>query len=205
MSIGAGIPSALEVIDRLKLLPNRWETFACIDVLLEKMKSLDDWLHSYSSTLCHKYGRDFIAETEDIWYPDITVANNLTHYWAFWIIYAVYTTSLEANLADLTHSSCESLTRQTAVKSKSYLIMKSVKYLTQEDMKLFGATSLSLPVKVAYEYLQQDGEPESGALCESVVRHIKDKSHFYLADFIQSDMKILAPFPSNTKPQQVQL
>lgn len=203
MSIGACIPSALEVIDRLKVFPNHLEASVCIKMLLDNMKRLDDWLHSSSSNLQHKYGCDFTAETEDIWYPDITVANNLTHYWAFWIIYAVHLTYLEANFAGLGHSKDEALRRETAVKSRSYLIMRSVKYLTQEHMKLFGATSLSLPVKVAYEYLQQCGEVSSRVLCESVVQHIKDKGYFYLTDFIQSDIKILTNYPQIQHPDSL--
>ncbi|KAF5122570.1 hypothetical protein E5D57_013055 [Metarhizium anisopliae] len=58
-------------------------------------------------------------------------------------------------------------------------------------MKLFGATSLGLPGKVAYEYSQQAGDLNSVTFCNKVIKNISEKGYSYLNAFIQSDFKIL--------------
>ncbi|KHN94419.1 C6 zinc finger domain protein [Metarhizium album ARSEF 1941] len=181
ISIGACIPSLLQAMDMDVDAP------ACLDKLLDTMRRLDGWRRSYSAKLGAAYGADVAASAattaDDIWYPDITVANSLTHYWAFWIICATYAVQLQPRPAS-----------REAIRSKAVLIMKSVAYLTREDMKLFGATSLGLPLRVAYEYFEQQvGDTESAALSDRVMSNIHDKGYSYLRVFIESDAKILRP------------
>jgi hypothetical protein len=130
---------------------------------------------------------------DGISYPDITVANNLTHYWAFWVICAVYASRIGSDLGWFGVSSDEYLRQQKRITAKTNLILKSVEYLTRDDMKLFGPTSLCLPAKVAYEHVQQSGDPESTALCNNAIRYIAKKGLSYLNAFIQADFMVLRP------------
>ncbi|KAK9444959.1 N-terminal fungal transcription regulatory domain-containing protein [Metarhizium brunneum] len=193
MSIGACIPSLLQAIDQLETTSKHDHFSACIDKLLDVIRRLDCWRYSYSANLSSTYGRDFVAPlaSEDIWYPDITVANSLTHYWAFWIICAVYAIQLDSGGIRSGRLGEANVVQQEAIRSKSNLIMRSVEYLTQKKMKLFGATSLGLPGKVAYEYSQQAGDLNSVTFSNKVIKNISEKGYSYLNAFIQSDFKIL--------------
>jgi hypothetical protein len=206
MSIGAGIPAALEAMDRLEDEQDRHKVSACLRKLLDIMKRLDNWRLAYTTTLRTVYGFDMVEPpaAEDIWYPDITVANSLTHYWAFWVICAVYALRLGSELSCLGLSRDEYPRQQRIITTKVNLILKSVKYLTSDDLKLFGPTSLCLPAKVAYEYVQQTGDAESTALCNNAIRHIGNRGYFYLNAFIQADIVVLRPIP-RMRPQSAKL
>lgn len=208
MSVGASIPAALEAIDRISATSTSCQVLVCMDMLLHIIRQLNSWCHSYSTTLCHQHAFDYVesVSSKDIWYPDITVANSLTHFWAFWLICAIYIRRLGFNLGWPRHFADELLGQEQVIRARSYSIMNSVPYLTQDHLKLYGATSLSLPVKVAYEYLQQAGDPNSIALCDSTIRHIDHRGHFYLNTFLKSDMTVLQLLPriSQCKSQEQQ-
>lgn len=91
-----------------------------------------------------------------IWFSSISVANLLTHFWAFWIICVTNIRSIISDYPDL--QSLEILIDgQTPgstfvtqkIASAANDILLSMEFLVQDKMKLFGAASLVLPLRVA--------------------------------------------------------
>lgn len=100
-----------------------------------------------------------------VWFPDITTANYLTYYWAFWIICVTHIRQLRVEYpslgaedvrldGDLPES--RSITQQLAELSSR--ILQSIEFLTQDEMKLFGVSSAVLPFQTAFSYLKAHGD-----------------------------------------------
>lgn len=66
-------------------------------------------------------------------------------------------------------------------------------------MKLYGAISLVLPLKVSYEYLECHGGLSEKALWERAARNINVAGHGFLYQYIMSDVHILWPLRSVTR------
>lgn len=74
--------------------------------------------------------------------------------------------------------------------------MRSVEYLTRPEMKLYGAISLMLPLKVSYEYLECHGGHGAMVLWERAARNINLAGHGFLYQYIMSKVRILWPLCS---------
>lgn len=195
MSIGARIASELEVTDRLMHSFETTQALPCLYAWMDIMLSLSNWRDSYTksnSPLCWHDSQESFS-TDNIVYYDITEANCLTHYWAFCIICAVQTQSLGKQLATSGVVQPEVTITESGIKSKAILIMRSVEYLTREEMKLYGKISLLLPLKVAYEYLEDCRESPLAALFESSAYNIHRTGHYHLKTFLFSDCRVLRP------------
>ncbi|TQV91784.1 N-terminal fungal transcription regulatory domain-containing protein [Cordyceps javanica] len=196
MTIGTCISSELENIDDIceNFEPSR--AFDCIDFLKDIVMQLDNWKNSHIKNALpqessHSDGKSL--STHDILYHDVTEANVLTHYWAFSIICAVQARSLHQYVADLRPLPLELEIPEVTLKSNATFIMQSVEYLARQEMKLYGAISLTLPLKVSHEYLERHGGPAEVALCRRVMENIDLKGHYYLRNFVSSDHKLLWP------------
>ncbi|KAL3294851.1 n-terminal fungal transcription regulatory domain-containing protein, partial [Colletotrichum asianum] len=97
-------------------------------------------------------------------FPNITVANSLSHYWAFWIICATQIKRLMAQhpnisedrlLIDGERPESEVVTRKVLQFSSS--ILESTGYLMREDMKLYGTASALFPFHIARSALEMFG------------------------------------------------
>ncbi|KAF4829600.1 hypothetical protein CGCTS75_v006442 [Colletotrichum tropicale] len=132
---------------------------------VEAINRLDHWHKSAKTTM-----GDFtlLAETSTseagLEFPNITVANSLSHYWAFWIICATQTKRLTAQhphisdgrlLIDGDRPESETVTRKVLQLSKS--ILASTGYLMREDMKLYGTASAFFPLHIARSALEMFG------------------------------------------------
>lgn len=196
MTIGAHIAAALETVNDLGASFESSAALDCLDLINHSMKSLDNWkaLHfkgTDSRETCT--AEEPSIPTDDITYHSITEANTFTHYLAFRILCVVQAQSLHQQLHSVRSLPPALDVAESTLAENASSIMRSVKYLTRPEMKLYGAISLVLPLKVAYEYLEYRGCPGAMTLWERVARHINLAGHDFLYKSIKSDARILWP------------
>ncbi|KAK1247407.1 hypothetical protein MKX07_002316 [Trichoderma sp. CBMAI-0711] len=89
MTEATSIPSILVDIDRLKYgLPGAKAALSILGDLRDLLEALANWNVS-SQGLTNRPSFRVLGKTHDkahLWFPDITTANAMTHYWTFWII-----------------------------------------------------------------------------------------------------------------------
>ncbi|UNI18323.1 hypothetical protein JDV02_004597 [Purpureocillium takamizusanense] len=130
-----------------------------------------------------------------LWFSDITIANCLTHYWALWILCVENIRLLRAKVPALgalamairgqvpENAAIKSHLRQVAVS-----ILDSANYLMQDDMKLYGATSLILPLQIAFKHLRSHHPREWDLIeaCDSTIDLIEAKGFHYIGHFLRA-------------------
>lgn len=195
MTIGACIATILETIDVLGASLEPSQALECLDSLNDIMKSLNNWRDARTTDIFQQQdpGLEKSLATDDILYSDITEANSLTQYWAFCIICAVQALSLQQQLGGARPLPVELAIPNTTLESNAIAVMRSVRYLTRVEVKLYGAISLMLPLKVSYEYLETQGGSSFATLRQRVTDNIRLTGHHYLNNFVSSDLKILWP------------
>lgn len=62
-------------------------------------------------------------------------------------------------------------------------IFQGVHFLLQDDMKLFGANSATLPLRVAYACITAFGNQGDVAECEVVLQEMSSSGYQYLVNF----------------------
>ncbi|KAK3336260.1 hypothetical protein B0T19DRAFT_409015 [Cercophora scortea] len=207
MSEGALIPGILERLDSLARLPRESALPVAAEVLrafLDSIDRLDRWERSFqSSTLCpsfwpmpaaaHNNGRP------SIWFPDVTTANALTHFWAFQVICLSGISKVTASYPELEFK-CQSLNnpRESTETSRttrfretvrlSIKICQSIKYLLQDEMKLFGPTSVVLPLRIAYDTFEAGGSRTEEELvwCKDILAGIVAKGYRFVPMFFEA-------------------
>ena len=120
-----------------------------------------------------------------VWFPDISTANYLTYYWAFWIICVTHIRQLRADypcLRDedvrLDGAAPESGEVSEQLVNLSCRILQSMEFLTQDEMKLFGASSAVLPFQTAVSFLGDRGDVEARpAILETVLETIANRGY----------------------------
>ncbi|KAG8352488.1 hypothetical protein FVEN_g9564 [Fusarium venenatum] len=149
------IPSVLKRIDLLHTYPAAMANSGgkvLQDALRTILQRLCSWEDRYESKFTgplywpHAVG---ISRPEDIclWFNDVTVANALTHYWAFTAICLVYIQKLE--LANKTHVLNDAV-RQQYVRPLT-LICRSIPFLLQESLNLYGSSSVAFLISTVLE------------------------------------------------------
>ncbi|KAF4821120.1 hypothetical protein CGCSCA5_v003582 [Colletotrichum siamense] len=168
------IPSILEMLDHRS---DNSEPAArqAVTQFMEAVNRLNDWHKSAKMTM-----GDFtlLAETSTseagLEFPNITVANSLSHYWAFWIICATQIKRLTAQHPNISEDylvidgerpETEAVTRK--VLQLSSYILSSTGYLMREDMKLYGTASAFFPLHIARSALEMFGGNDE-AICEEL-------------------------------------
>lgn len=112
------------------------------------VKSLDDWYAQHSASL--GYQESNRGGNSYLWFPDITAANCMTHFWAFKILCIT-------EMAELRRQNSEMPADDNSLPEVirlSNCIMRSTGYLTREEMKLFGIFSTYFPVHTVFQALQ---------------------------------------------------
>ncbi|KAK1713018.1 hypothetical protein BDP67DRAFT_403439 [Colletotrichum lupini] len=117
------------------------------------------------------------ADTTSLDFPNITVANSLSHYWAFRIICVTQIQRLTAHHPNISqdcllivgeYPASEAVT-QKVLQLATY-ILESTRYLMQEDMKLYGTASAFFPLHIARGALEMFGGDDE-AICEQLARN----------------------------------
>lgn len=118
-----------------------------------------------------------------LWFPDITMANVFTHLWSFQIVCLSEIDKLASSYPDLAlenrsltgYKLLDRIPDRTLALSKN--VVRSMDYLMQDEMKLFGPASTFFPLKTAYERLKLDEEQnrEYIAYCGDTVSRLVSK------------------------------
>ncbi|CAI0645867.1 unnamed protein product [Colletotrichum noveboracense] len=164
LSEACAIPAILEMLDRCSD-KNGLVARQAVTQFVEAINRLDRWHKSVNMTV-----GDFTPLPEisaagiNFEFPNITVANSLSHYWAFWIICAIQIKQLTAQHPDISEN-CplidgerrenEVVTRKVLQFSSS--ILASTSFLMREDMELYGTASAFFPLHIARSALEMFG------------------------------------------------
>lgn len=202
VSVAAVIPSILERLDAedgediAEVARNEF-----LDVLLRLDAWEDDYLPSPYTTDPPIVWFDPVMKPSGeygkprIWFRDITVANALTHLWAFKVIC----------LRNMTRGQAQetNIVKLEVIKRLSEKICQSTEYLMQDRMKLFGPASVILPLRTAYEAFEE-GRPECKEeldWCKGILANIFSQGHEFVSLFFDtstlSNGLASAPEPSS--------
>ncbi|KAK5992301.1 Kinesin light chain 1 [Cladobotryum mycophilum] len=160
---GIAFPSIFADMDALEAkLPHARSPETILDDLVDLLIHLKGWDTAYQDVLSKPQFRVVGPNGYHglLWYSDITMANCMIHYWAFWVMCIVYIRKIRRLHPSLTKLPLliegeipeSDLLTDVGIQMSTWTL-QSVAYLTQDEMKLFGATSLTLPVRVAYKFL----------------------------------------------------
>ena len=108
-----------------------------------------------------------------LWFPNIWVANSLTHLWTFEVIIITEMKSLETLLG----VKCLDRSPPKDVIEISTLICRSMEYLIQDSMRLYGPASTSLPLWTAKSAFKAQGTRCQGHLdwCQVIAERLLQK------------------------------
>ncbi|MBE3049917.1 hypothetical protein IMZ48_46950 [Candidatus Bathyarchaeota archaeon] len=187
MSEASAFPKVLEGLDACKpmhvgnALPlARSAVATTVDVVNKLTRTLDcasvsgsHWWYIY------KDGRTCV------WFPDITTANYLTYYWAFWVICVTQIRQLREDFPCLGAEDVllngdppESQNIADQLVDLSSRILQSMEFLTQDEMKLFGVSSAILPFQTAFSFFKEHGVGEAcSGILEPVLKMIVDRGY----------------------------
>lgn len=185
MSEAAAIPAILERMDAEGVEAVAEEALDAFGAVLDR---LDAWADSFhrsvppSSPLFWFQSSTEIGE-QHIWFRNITVASALTHFWAFKVICLQNIDRLEASCHRSRPKHALAMARFEKIKRLSVMICQSIEYLMQDKMKLFGPTSVSLPLRTAYETLEAGGDQSKEELiwCKEIIRKIQSRGYSFLS------------------------
>ncbi|KAL2262299.1 hypothetical protein VTK26DRAFT_1803 [Humicola hyalothermophila] len=182
MSEAAVIPSILEMLDtnsRDDLIQKALEEF---EAVLARLDLWGDAFLSRASSPLFWFKPPKNGGRQHIWYQNITAANALTHLWAFRIICLRNIDRLRAGAAPGYSPEPMSLeeTKRLAV-----MICQSTEYLLQDKMRLFGPTSVILPLRIALDTFEAGGIRSKEELdwCNAMIADIFDRGYQFIALF----------------------
>jgi hypothetical protein len=100
-----------------------------------------------------------------LWFPDITSANIISHYWTLWIMCIGHIRRLQAKFPGLDITQFEvdgqrldvHLGQERLARICDFLL-QVVEFLMQDEFKLYGLASTPLCCRAAYEVLQDLGD-----------------------------------------------
>ena len=145
---------------------------------------LDSWADDFHSSASASSPLFWLLPSNDgrgqhIWFQNITAASALTHFWAFRAICLTNIDQLRAF-----HGSTAA--HFDEAKNLSVMICQSIEYLMQDGMKLFGPTSVSLPLRTAYEIFEAGGlqSAEELSWCKDIVADIRNRGYGSVSYFL---------------------
>ncbi|KZL79428.1 n-terminal fungal transcription regulatory domain-containing protein [Colletotrichum incanum] len=163
MNEASRVPSILEKLDNCQAMNSVTETLArdAVDQLAEILGGFELCYRSIQESskdalwwTSYGHGVDDIS----ISFPNITMANYLTHFWAFWIVCVTQIRQLTAQFPGLIDQDTlangrgkeltSELVRQKCLKLSRQIFL-SIDYLLQDDMRIYGIASASYPLQIA--------------------------------------------------------
>lgn len=189
------IPSYLYQIDRVSENTGQTdpsEITALFSSVVNILVGLENWeisLHHQSNGRCYWLrGLDSQTESEtpqdnNIWYPNITMANVFTHIWAFRIVCLTELEKLALLFPWLIlegmslAGQCHLHRVQQDTVSLSKQVFSSMEYLMQDEMKLYGPASTFFPLRAIYQRSKtgEQWQMENIARCQSIVGRLVEK------------------------------
>jgi hypothetical protein len=201
MTIGYSIATALETLDTL----NEESTCAQIrtsasllETILDRLDEWHAWFTSHSPDAASLLSTQQCSNGQTtLPFLDTAAANDLTHYWTFSVMCFTYLDQLLNRWPSITNRQTDakgggSLSNVTAQQYATWTL-QSTTYLTQDDQKLFGATSLAFPFKVGFGFLPRRGGVHGRYVCDTAIRRLGLKGYQYLVKFTHSTLPNLGP------------
>jgi hypothetical protein len=185
MSEAAVIPSILEQMD-VEGARAAEEALRAFEAVLSRLNAWADACYSSApeSSPLFWYQPSSDGRRPHIWFENITAASALTHFWAFKAICLRNMDHLRAPVcADSSHAPDTGYLEEA--KRLSVMICQSIEYLMQDRMKLFGPTSMTLPLRTAYETFEAGGHRSKEELswCKGILRDIRSRGYTFVSFF----------------------
>ncbi|KAK4197801.1 hypothetical protein QBC40DRAFT_180108 [Triangularia verruculosa] len=180
MSEATIIPGIIEALSQNLDRHAAVRVLAELEALLERLASWEKSFHRTTAAPLFWFDGDYV------WFDSLTTANGLTHCWAFKAICLTSIGKIAISFPDMCPSAQLAHLPQEA-RRVSALICRSIKYLMQEKMKLFGPTSIVLPLQTAYDTLEAGGsETEKDfAWCRKILESAFKEKRFLSLFFRQ--------------------
>ncbi|KAK3392928.1 hypothetical protein B0H63DRAFT_456853 [Podospora didyma] len=194
LSEAAVIPSILERLDKASGLPPRdraivdRESLHDFVAVLGRLGQWETYLQS-----ADQYPLSWVkADAEEgaiscRWFNNITDANVLTHFWAFKVICLQNIDELAGNHPGMTSSSQFSTSFRERV-GLSVMISQSIGYLMQDEMKLFGPSSVIMPLRTAYDTFRAGSSQCKVELrqCNEIISGILERGYHFVPLFFEA-------------------
>ena len=183
VSEAAEIPAILEQMDAGGAGIVAEEALHNFAAVLGRLDSWADGFHSSASASSPLFW--FLPSSngcrQHIWFQNITAASALTHFWAFRAICLTNINQLQAFYGSTAAQFDET-------KRLSVMICQSIEYLLQDGMRLFGPTSVSLPLRTAYEIFEAGGlqSAEELSWCKNIVADIRNRGYGFVSYFLEA-------------------
>lgn len=199
MSEAAAIPSILERIDAEGDGAVE-ETLPAFEAALDR---LDAWADGFcsptpESSATFWFQPSEVAGRPNIWFQNITIASALTHFWAFKVICLRNIDQLRTSCTDPDPSNDTDMKHFEEAKQLSVMICQSIEYLMQDRMKLFGPTSITLPLRTGYETFKSGGNRSREELnwCREILGDILNRGYTFMLSTLgpeNSDVLVSSP------------
>ena len=148
------------------------------------LAGLREWEQNASSQASHPLvwsrtdrGNSLLSSVHVLWFPNMMIANSLTHYWAFEIIVRIHLSNLHQILSAAendgrqTHvHTCTEASKEKSLLTLADMICDSISYLLQPEMKLHGLGSAFFTIPSALRVFRREKNLSSGRLarCEQI-------------------------------------
>lgn len=166
-----------------------WSDFCAI------LRSLRDWERESYSQASYPLvwsrpdpGTSLPSGANVLWFPNIMIANSLTHYWAFEIVIRTHLSVVHRAIIttkghDLQTSmhTCPELFNGKSLLTLADMICDSTSYLMQPEMKLHGIGSAFFTLRTAFRVFKSDESSGSTrpARCQHIIDYLASKGvHF---------------------------
>ena len=163
----------------------------CYDAFKHALELTEAWENEYRCTT--RFPSYWLKPggadgTPCLWFQSITSANALTHYWALQIICRDNISQLRARFPEIVVSDDTKALLDAHGEDNVDIAVKicqSIEYLMQDEMRLFGPSSVILPLRVAYDTLQAGGSGTSEKLlcCQRIIARILGKGFQFVTLF----------------------
>lgn len=202
MSDASVIPTILETLDGLATRPRELAVVAagnCVRQLVDVVGSLERWKATSPSTRTPLFGCTAIGDGDmpRLWFPNITDANEATHFWAFKALclatisqVAASYPEVGAELQSLGAWTTEESIFQETVKLSRW-ICQCMEYQMQAEMRLYGMSSILLPLRVAYDVFAAGGASTAKelALCRTILTRTVAMGHHFVPMFFDASRR----------------
>jgi hypothetical protein len=183
MSEGAVIPSILERMDAEGVVGVADEALDAFEAVLDRLNA---WADDFLSSACESSPLFWLQPSADggrphIFFQNISAASALTHFWAFKVICLRNIDRLKASCPRSGPRHVYDTAGSEAI-HLSVMICQSIEYLMQDRMKLFGPTSITLPLHTAYETFEAGGQQteEEFKWCRGILESIRSRGYVFM-------------------------
>jgi hypothetical protein len=183
MSEAAAVPSILERMDAEGDGATK-EILPAFEAALDRLDVWADGFYSSApaSSPTFWFQPSEVAGRPNIWFQNITVASALTHFWAFKVICLRNIDQLRTSCANHDSNNVSEMAHFEEAKRLSLMICQSIEYLMQDRMKLFGPTSITLPLRTAYDTFEAGGSRAREELnwCREILKNVRNRGYTFM-------------------------